>query len=705
MQRTCRESDLDKQYTQYLEISVVQFKLLIELKASLEILETSLLCRKACFLGIEFYLPRLDLHEIEYTITFLLLLKEILLNPQILKLDTDFVYRIITSEHFLSFYSDATFSDRMTFKDLMKSIFSLVLTSTPFNSSFFLAALVFFQQNSPEKELNLLFEDITLDISLFLGVFEVLNCNSNLKIMFPFDIMLRSYSLCKVDRINLTCEDMKKILKFMRNIRREFSIDSNDHTSNSSYKSLAISLLIQLKKVVLTAELILSNIAIFCEIYYYVHLSFPTSSFDFTLAFLYQGDAAGLPILLFCLEDTHFMEESSIYIDWFLCNIFSNNMTNVSDEEFHSFPDSGYERKFLKFIDLSLRAYFRLLFDQSILENPPFFREYIIAGKAKFFEKIYVRNLRLSFLERLFWSHSLESYCESVKIYVPDEISNFENYFYDLIFEQSADATSGNGSTKTGSGSVLEGKDFLFIASLLKYIPFTLPLHFRFELFRRLWERHNSKVGFGRSLYDYLAGPDSMTLNIRRGHEYEDAFQVFLDNKSFYQSKDFRIVFTDELGMREAGMDGGGLFREFLFEIFRTVFSPVFGLFITMEDASESWYPNPNSFLTTGVSLAYYEFLGTLVGCAIFVKALLPINFADTFIKRIYNISPQFDELKSFDPQLYKNLLMLKKYTSDISELGLNFSIVDEGKVSYCLLFLIIFRCLWSIYEKFDFWW
>ena len=517
--------------------------------------------------------------------------------------------------------------------------------------------------------------------------------------------MLRSYSLCKMDRISLTCEDMEKILKFMRNIRREFSIDNNNHTNNSSYKLLAISLLIQLKRVVLTAELILSNLAIFCEIYYYVHLSFPTSSFDLTLAFLYQGDATGLPILLYCLENANFMEESSIYIDWFLCNIFSNSMTNVSDEEFPSFPDSCYGSKFLKFIDMSLRAYFRLLFDQSILDNPSFFREHIIAGKAKFFEKIYVRNLRLSFLERLFWIHSLESYCESVKVSVPAKISNFEDYFYDLIFKHSADATSGFGSPKTGSGSVLNGKDFLFIASLLKYIPFTLPLHFRFELFRRLWERHDSMLGFGRSLYDYLAGSDSMILNIRRGHEYEDAFQVFLDNKSFYQSKDFRIVFTDELGMREAGMDGGGLFREFLFEIFRTVFSPVFGLFITMEDASESWYPNPNSFLTTGDSLSYYEFLGTLVGCALFVKALLPINFADTFIKRLYNISPQFDELKSFDPQLYKNLLMLKQYTSDISELGLTFSIVDESNISYCLLLLIIFRCLWSSYEKFHFRW
>ena len=37
------------------------------------------------------------------------------------------------------------------------------------------------------------------------------------------------------------------------------------------------------------------------------------------------------------------------------------------------------------------------------------------------------------------------------------------------------------------------------------------------------------------------------------------------------------------------------------------------------------------------------------------------------------------DDLPSLDPDVYRNLLFVKKYTGDVKELGLDFSLVDRG--------------------------
>ena len=44
-------------------------------------------------------------------------------------------------------------------------------------------------------------------------------------------------------------------------------------------------------------------------------------------------------------------------------------------------------------------------------------------------------------------------------------------------------------------------------------------------------------------------------------------------------------------GLDEAGIDGGGLFREFLWELLKTAFDPNRGLFKTTTD--RQLYPNP----------------------------------------------------------------------------------------------------------------
>lgn len=55
-----------------------------------------------------------------------------------------------------------------------------------------------------------------------------------------------------------------------------------------------------------------------------------------------------------------------------------------------------------------------------------------------------------------------------------------------------------------------------------------------------------------------------------------------------------RVQFIDPHGMVEAGVDGGGLFKEFIESIMQAGFNPQYGLFAASPD--NRLYPNPAAF-------------------------------------------------------------------------------------------------------------
>ena len=73
-----------------------------------------------------------------------------------------------------------------------------------------------------------------------------------------------------------------------------------------------------------------------------------------------------------------------------------------------------------------------------------------------------------------------------------------------------------------------------------------------------------------------------------------------------------RVNFINAVGLDEAGVDGGGLFREFMNELLKTSFNPIRGLFKLTSDGY--LYPNPNvAFIYENFSSDFY-FLGRILG-------------------------------------------------------------------------------------------
>lgn len=73
-----------------------------------------------------------------------------------------------------------------------------------------------------------------------------------------------------------------------------------------------------------------------------------------------------------------------------------------------------------------------------------------------------------------------------------------------------------------------------------------------------------------------------------------------------------RVQLVNEAGMDEAGVDGGGIFREFLSELLKTAFDPNRGFFRLTND--NLLYPNPSVHLLIEDFPKHYFFIGRMLG-------------------------------------------------------------------------------------------
>lgn len=124
-------------------------------------------------------------------------------------------------------------------------------------------------------------------------------------------------------------------------------------------------------------------------------------------------------------------------------------------------------------------------------------------------------------------------------------------------------------------------------------------------------------------------------ITIRRNYLYEDAFEklsvengkyfilfyfimlhtCYIFNSSFIEPEirqTLRVHMKSAAGLDEAGVDGGGLLREFLSELLKTAFDPNRGFFRMTND--NMLYPNPYAHLIQQNFAAHYFFIGRMLG-------------------------------------------------------------------------------------------
>lgn len=142
-----------------------------------------------------------------------------------------------------------------------------------------------------------------------------------------------------------------------------------------------------------------------------------------------------------------------------------------------------------------------------------------------------------------------------------------------------------------------------------------------------------------------------------------------------------RVQFTNEHGVEEAGVDGGGLFKDFLNDLIAQAFDPVTtGLFAETPD--RTLYPNPASVRRCGVDhLRKLEFLGAMLGKAVYEGILVDLPLAGFFLAKLRDgRPPELNDLATLDPELYHHLLSLKRLPPDqVEDLFLHFTATDAA--------------------------
>lgn len=178
-----------------------------------------------------------------------------------------------------------------------------------------------------------------------------------------------------------------------------------------------------------------------------------------------------------------------------------------------------------------------------------------------------------------------------------------------------------------------------------------------------------------------LQSPDQppIFVKIRRDYLLEDGLAMVDKLRGTSLRRRLIIVFISQTGAKEAGIDSGGLLREFIGELCARAFSPDFGLFTRTPDGL--LYPNPSSGVAHGGMdhLRLFELLGTLLGKAVFEGMTLDALFAPFFLGALRGRQQFFhvlDDVRQLDAEVHKSLTFLRNCQDDVEALGLTFTIL-----------------------------
>jgi ubiquitin-protein ligase E3 C len=263
---------------------------------------------------------------------------------------------------------------------------------------------------------------------------------------------------------------------------------------------------------------------------------------------------------------------------------------------------------------------------------------------------------------------------------------------------------------------------------VLQNMPFSIPFETRVQIFRQfvyldqlrrrggnvdpdIWRMsvvqqamNNHPIG-GRPPGREILGRHHA--KIRRDQVFEDAFEQFYTLEDGLKEP-IQITFVDKFDTVEAGIDGGGVTKEFLTSITNEAFRAENGPNLFVANDQNLLYPNPaklddcEAFMREagltekdeawkdGVRelLQQYEFLGRIVGKCLYESILVDVGFAGFFLLKwaasgatsaesAYRAN--INDLRDLDEGLYQGLLKLKNYTGNVQDLALDFTIDDTA--------------------------
>lgn len=237
---------------------------------------------------------------------------------------------------------------------------------------------------------------------------------------------------------------------------------------------------------------------------------------------------------------------------------------------------------------------------------------------------------------------------------------------------------------------------------ILQNMPFFIPFATRVQIFREFVmldqaRRRNGYIDADQWRLSLLADNRGRNIEeifskhhakVRRDHVFDDAFEQFKD-LGVGLKEPIQITFIDQFDTVEAGIDGGGVTKEFLTSITKEAFTPTSEYQLFAENDQHLLFPNPSTVDarkhhlrqfayeegcfewndSIRELLSQYEFLGRIIGKCLYEGILVDIQFAPFFLVKwaltggsgsATNESgyrANINDLKDLDEGLYQGLV------------------------------------------------
>ncbi|KAH7396768.1 hypothetical protein DE146DRAFT_720190 [Phaeosphaeria sp. MPI-PUGE-AT-0046c] len=259
---------------------------------------------------------------------------------------------------------------------------------------------------------------------------------------------------------------------------------------------------------------------------------------------------------------------------------------------------------------------------------------------------------------------------------------------------------------------------------ILQNMPFFIPFTTRVKIFREfvLLDMVKRRGGSDAESWRFriMQRPDAgrhferHTAKIQRENEFEDAFEQFYPLGAGLKEP-IQITFMDQFGSPEAGIDGGGVTKEFLTSVTNRAFMPTDSIDMFIENDQHLLYPNPTAIEELKAALRQaglkdnstdfrsqitsflqrFEFVGRIIGKCLYEGILVDVNFAPFFLRKWAltggeghapnesGYRPTLNDLRDLDEELYQGLHKLKTYPGDVEDFSLNFTVTDNVVVDH----------------------
>ena len=259
------------------------------------------------------------------------------------------------------------------------------------------------------------------------------------------------------------------------------------------------------------------------------------------------------------------MVDEQRHQDWYvlciLCEFYSRLFLTVSNKEFFSSPEL-IPIDTITSLTLNLKMVAFNLFwnaNEGRLGSSLVTITYLQDAVSRFLALVHVRDVRKKFTEPDHWL-----------ITSPDFLVTL-----DTLPTQNRDSLN----DPTSFASLGQDRRVYACTKILHSIPFVIPFETRVKLFRSFLENDVPEPSSGIGVR--WVEP-SFKAEVQRGRIFEDGFQQ-LNNLGPKLKERIQISFRDHHGLVEAGIDGGGVFKEFLTESLKQAFDPSMGLFVSTE--------------------------------------------------------------------------------------------------------------------------